>query len=384
MKTQVFCPHRQQNCGGCPLLVIPYEEQLRRKQKSITSLLGRYCRPEPIVRMDNPFHYRNKAISTFSAAGKSLVSGIYEAHTHHVISVKECLLQDSRINEVIACVLGAASECRLPAFQEDRGTGLLRHMVVRRGVSTGEVSVTIVTSSELFPSADRFVSLILRACPDVVTVVQNINPRHTSAVLGIKEKVLYGEGFLHDKLCGSTFCISTRAFYQVNPSQTERLYQTALEFAALRKTETAIDVYCGIGTITLAAAKQADAVFGIEINGNAVSDAKRNAALNNCSNADFVRGDAAVLMKRIAGEGERADVVFLDPPREGASHDFLNALAILSPNRIVYISCEPSTLARDVSFLVEKGYSVCRVRPVDMFPHTEHVETVVLMSRIKE
>lgn len=381
MKATIGCPMKQLQCGGCPLLDVPYPEQLRRKQKTIESLFGRFCRPEPIIGMETPFHYRNKAIATFSSARGKLACGIYAAHTHRVVSVKDCLLQDSRINEIIGAALSSATKCHLPAYDEDRGTGLLRHMVVRRGISTGEISVTVVTPSEYFPASRNFVRSLLEKCPDVTTVVQNTNPRHTSAVLGTEEKVLFGSGFIRDRLCGNTFCISPRAFYQVNPSQTERLYQTALEFAGLTGKEQVIDAYCGIGTISLAAAKYAGDVLGMEINNDAVHNARWNARLNDCKNVNFVRGDAGKLMTEMAKEGEKADLVFLDPPREGASRQFLVSLLRLAPSRIVYISCEPSTLARDAAFLVKGGYEIRRVRPVDMFPHTQHIETVCLLVR---
>lgn len=379
------CPMKKRRCGGCSQLEVPYREQLRRKQRAVEGLLGRFCRPEPILGMETPLHYRNKAIATFSAAPRgALTCGIYEAHTHRVVPVRDCLLQDGRINEIIAAALRAAVRCRLAAYVEDRGTGVLRHMVVRRGAATGEVSVAVVTASDFFPAGRDFTRLLLRSCPDVVTVVQNVNPRHTSAVLGTRERVLFGQGYLTDRLCGNTFCVSTRAFYQVNPAQTERLYGTALEFAALTGKERVIDAYCGIGTIALTAAPRAAAVLGVELNGDAVRDARRNARINRHKNAEFVRGDAGEFMAGLAAEGETADLVFLDPPREGADRRFLASLSRLRPGRIVYISCEPSTLARDLSFLCAKGYAVRRARPVDMFPYTGHVECMVLMSRVKE
>ena len=375
------CPMKKLQCGGCPLLDLPSPEQLRREQKTVDSLFSRFCRPEPILGMKVPFHYRNKAIATFAQGRGKLFCGIYAAHTHRVVPVRDCLLQDSRINEVIEAALACAAELRLPAFDEDRGVGLLRHMVIRRGAATGEISVTVVTPSEYFPGRCDFVRRLLEQCPDVTTVVQNLNPRHTSAVLGTEEKVLFGDGIIRDRLCGNTFCISTRAFYQVNPSQTERLYRTALEFAGLTGREQVIDAYSGIGTIALSAAKHAGAVLGVELNGDAVCDAQRNARLNGCENAEFVRGDAGRKMTEIAQGGGKADLVFMDPPRGGASRQFLTSLLRLAPPRIVYISCEPSTLARDTYFLMKGGYRIRRVRPVDMFPHTQHVETVALMER---
>lgn len=380
----LHCPAQKLHCGGCPQLSLPYPAQLEGKQKLVRSLLAPFGPVEPILGAEQPLHYRNKAIATFCGSGARLSCGIYEAHTHRVIPAEHCLLQDERINEVLKAVLAAARACRYDAFDEDEGTGLLRHVVVRRGVRTGQISVAVVTPSAFLPGSKKFVALLRAACPDVVTVVQNINPRRTSAVLGSTEKVLFGSGCLEDELCGQRFLISTRAFYQVNPVQTERLYRTALDFAALTGRETVLDAYCGIGTIALAAAPQAKAVLGVELNSDAVANARRNAALNHAKNASFRVGDAGAVMAQAAALGQRADVVFLDPPREGASEQFLRALLQSRPGRIVYISCGPQSLARDLALLTAGGYRLQRAQPVDMFPHTDHVETVVLMSRVKD
>lgn len=376
------CPAKKQRCGGCPLLALPYEEQLRQKQELVGRFLGRFCAPDPILGMEVPFHYRNKAIATFAPGPKGKpVCGIYESHTHRVVPVRDCLLQDSRINEVVEAALSAAIRCRLSAFDEDRGTGVLRHMVVRRGAHTGEVSVTVVTPSPFFPGSRDFVRALRASCPDVATVVQNINPRRTSAVLGSAQKVLYGKGFIEDELCGLRFSVAARAFYQVNPLQTEQLYAAALALAGLAGQERVIDAYCGIGTIALAAAGRAKAVLGVELNAEAVRSAVRNARRNGIGNAEFLCGDAGELMTRMAEDGERADLVFFDPPREGASEAFLEALVRLGPQKAIYISCNPETQARDLDYLTGRGYAARRIQPVDMFPHTRHVETVCLLEK---
>ena len=379
------CPHKKQGCGGCTLLATPYEMQLLQKQARIDELLAPFCVPENIIGMDEPYHYRNKATLSFTPAPHGRFSaGIYAAGSHRVVPVTDCMLQDKRLSEVLAAAADAAASCHIPAFDEDRQTGLLRHMVARRGAKTGEVSLAVVTGAPVFPGARDFTKAITRACPDIVTVVQNINPRRTSAVLGDTEKVLYGKGFLTDELCGSRFQISTRAFYQVNPAQTEKLYTLALEYAALNGEDAVLDAYCGIGTIALAAAKTAGSVAGVELSAEAVKNARHNARLNKAENTVFVCGDAGEALERAAAAGERFDAVFLDPPREGASEKFLASLDRAAPKRAVYISCGPETLARDLAFLAKRGWRVLRARPVDMFPHTEHVETVVLMSRVKD
>lgn len=379
------CIYAAQGCGGCSLLKTPYETQLVQKQARIDELLSPFCSLEKIIGMDEPYHYRNKAILSFAPVPHSrrFTSGIYAAGTHRLIPVENCLLQDKRLNEVLAEAADAAAKCHIPAYDEDRRSGLLRHIVARRGVKTGEVSLAVVTAEAVFPGSRDFIKAITRACPDIVTVVQNINPHKTSAVLGDTEKVLFGKGFLTDELCGNRFQISTRAFYQVNPVQMEALYALALEYAGLTGSESVLDAYCGIGTIALTAAKKAKRVAGVELSAEAVKNARHNARINGVKNAVFACGDAGETLAEAARAGEHFDLVFLDPPREGASEKFLASLSAAAPKRVVYVSCGPESLARDLSFLAKRGWRVVRARPVDMFPHTEHVETVVLMSRAK-
>jgi len=379
------CLYAAQGCGGCSLLATPYETQLLQKQARVDELLTPFCVTEPIIGMETPYHYRNKAILSFAPLPHSrrFASGIYAAGSHRLVPVTDCLLQDARLTEVLQKAAEAAANCHLPAWDEDREAGLLRHMVARRGAKTGEISLAVVTGAPVFPGSRDFTKAVTKACPDIVTVVQNINTRKTSAVLGDTEKVLFGKGFLTDELCGSRFQISTRAFYQVNPVQTEVLYGLAVRAAGLTGREQVLDAYCGIGTIALTAAPGAAAVTGVELNPEAVHDAIGNARHNRIANARFYAGDAAQWIGAAAAEGYRADVIFLDPPRAGASEVFLRSAARMAPRRIVYISCEPRTQARDLGLLTQLGYRAERVWPVDMFPHTEHVETVVLMSRVK-
>lgn len=381
MKT-FTCPARARHCGGCPLLEQPYPEQLLQKQERVNALLGAFCKPLPILGMEQPLHYRNKAIATFTLADGRLGCGLYEEGSHRVVPFQDCLLIDRRLAEILRAVVQAAGKCRYSAYDEDRRTGLLRHVVLRRGLKTGECSVTIVTPTSFLPGSREFVRLLREACPDVTTVVQNINPRQTSAVLGSQEKILFGKGFVSDFLCGKRFGIGSRAFYQINPVQTERLYQTAIGFAGLTGKERVIDAYCGIGTIGLIAAPHAREVLGVELNAEAVKNALRNARNNGVENARFLCADAGQLMDRMAQAGESADLVFLDPPREGASEQFLRALLRLSPARVVYISCNPETQQRDLALLTKEGYRVEKIQPVDLFPHTKHIEAVVLLSKL--
>ena len=283
-------------------------------------------------------------------------------------------------------MLEAARACRWPAFEEDRGTGLLRHVLVRRGKTSGQVLVVLVTAQENLPGSRNFVKALREKAPWVTSVVQNCNPRRTSAVLGSDVRTLYGPGKITDTLCGLQFAISPRSFYQVNPEQTEVLYAKAIEFAALTGKETVIDAYCGIGTIGLCAAGRAKQVIGVERNPDAVRNACANAAANKINNARFICADATDWMRAAAQPNSglpHPDVVFLDPPREGSTPACIDAVAAMKPKRVVYVSCNPETLARDLTHLTRRGWKALKIQPVDMFPHTEHVETVVLLSQQK-
>ena len=309
------CKNRAKNCGGCPLLELPYADQLKQKEEKVRALLGRYGSVHPIRGMDVPYRYRNKVISTFApAAGGKLTSGIYAARTHKVLPVESCLLEDEVLDKVLLAVRAAANRCRYQPYNEDRGTGLLRHCLLRRAVATGQVMVVLVTAQPVLPGAKNFVRYLLeeaetRGVP-VTTVVQNYNPRQTSVVLGEAEKVLYGKGFILDTLCGKTYALSPRSFYQVNPVQTAVLYGLAVEAAQLTGREVVLDAYCGIGTIGLLAAKKAGNVIGVELNPDAVRDAIGNAKGNKITNARFFSGDAGEFMIDMADQEEKADVVF--------------------------------------------------------------------------
>lgn len=376
------CSCRKKGCGGCPLLALPYSEQLAKKQKDVEKLLGKFGPVQPILGMEDPWHYRNKAVSTFCAGpGHSLQSGIYAQGTHRVIPVEECLLHNPALDEAIAAVRTAAAACRYEPFNEDRRTGLIRHVLVRHSRATGQVLVCLVTAQAALPGSKTFVTKLRQLCPSVSTVVQNINPRHSSAVLGSAEKLLYGKGYIEDTLCGVKFRLSAASFYQVNPVQTERLYQTAIEAAGLNGSQTVLDAYCGVGTIGLANAAKAKSVLGVELNRSAVNCAIQNAKANGITNARFLCADATSAIQRMAQQGERMDVVFLDPPRAGSTPEFLQAVCQLAPERVVYISCNPETQRRDLEYLTARGWKASFIQPVDLFPHTEHVETVVLLSK---
>ena len=370
-------------CGGCQLDTA-YPDQLRYKQGRVERLLRGFGRVQPIIGMDDPTHYRNKVQAAFytNRSGR-IISGVYQSGTHHVVGIDSCRIEDAVADKIIVGVRRLLPSFRLTTYNEDTGKGFLRHVLVRRGFSTGEVMVVLVTGTPVFPSKNNFVKALLKQFPEITTVVQNVNPYPTNLVLGDRQTVLFGKGTIEDVLCGCRFRISPKSFYQINPVQTEVLYNKAMELAHLKGNETVLDAYCGIGTIGIVAAKRgAGRVVGVELNGDAVRDAVTNARRNGLKNIRFFKGDAGDFMEELAGNGERCDTVFMDPPRAGSSEQFLRSLIRMAPDTVVYISCNPETLARDLRFLTQHSqYRVRGIQPVDMFPHTEHVETVVLMTR---
>ncbi|WP_242877169.1 23S rRNA (uracil(1939)-C(5))-methyltransferase RlmD [Fusibacter sp. 3D3] len=370
------------NCGGCQLQHLSYAGQLHFKQSKVNALLSEYGRILPIIGMENPAHYRNKVNSTFSLGFKSkIISGIFEEESHNVISVKDCLIQDERANAIIETIRTLMPSFKMMPYDEDAEKGFLRHVLIRTGHVSGEVMVVLVVVSPMFPEKNHFVKALTEAHPEIKTIVQNVNHKKTSMVLGDKEVVLYGKGFIEDTLCDTVFRISSKSFYQVNPIQTEILYNKAIEMADLTGKEVVLDAYSGIGTISLIASRKANHVVGIELNNDAVKDAISNAKRNNIENARFYNGDAGDFMRDVAKAGEHLDVVFMDPPRSGSDEIFLNALVTLAPKKVVYISCNPLSLARDLKVLVAGGYQVEVIQPVDMFPGTWHTEVVVKLER---
>lgn len=376
------CPVRRR-CGGCQWLDVPYPLQLKRKQTDLDETLGAFCKIDPIIGMENPLRYRNKSISPFAPGkGGQVQYGLFAEGSHEIVPADSCLVETEQTRAIMATVAQLVRSFKVRPYEEDRKEGLLRHVVIRASRDTREVMVTLVCAGSMFPSQRSFVNALRKRHPEVSTIVLNVNARDTNAVMGSEERVLFGRGWISDTLCGLEFRVSSRSFYQTNPLQTEVLYETAMQMASLSSTQTVIDAYCGIGTIGLVAARRgASQVLGVERNGDAVRDAVANARHNQVENARFVKADAADFMRQEAAENRTADVVFMDPPRAGASAVFLEALAALKPTRIVYISCNPATQARDVALLIEHGYRVERIQPVDMFPHTPHVETVALLTR---
>ena len=368
-------------CGGCQLSNMDYARQLKFKQAMVVKLLRRYCHVNDIIGMSEPYHYRNKVQAAIRrAANGRTISGVYQSVNSGIVVTDDCFINDKKANEMIKYIRERIIKLNIRPYDPKSRRGYIRHIMVRKGHATGDYMAAIVSYSEDVPEIDTLAKNIAEKYKEVKTVVLCIN-KSDKLMLGRNEKILYGKGYIEDILCGRRFRISARSFYQVNPIQTEVLYNTALEAAKLSGRENILDAYCGTGTIGLCAANRAKTVLGIEINRDAISDAVVNARLNNIANADFINGDAAEFMSEAAENGERFDVVFADPPRAGCSRVFLESLITLAPKRVVYISCNPETLARDMYILTKGGYKAEMAQPVDMFPHTRHVETVVLLSR---
>ena len=370
-------------CGGCSYQGIAYSQQLKRKQMQVEELLKPFGRPDPILGMHTPWHYRNKVHHAFGMNRKNqIIHGTYAEGSHEILCTPDCLIEDEESQRIMETISILAKSFRIRIYDEDRGTGLLRRVLVRRGFQTGEVMVVLVVSSPIFPSKNNFVKALRKEHPQITTILLNINDKSTSMILGDREIVLYGKGYITDRLCGCSFRISAKSFYQVNPVQTEVLYRKAISFAKLTGKETVIDAYCGIGTIGMTAASQAAQVTGIECNPDAVRDARINAKQNQIRNIQFYQGDAGEFLTSMAEEGKHADLVFMDPPRSGSSKKFIKALQKLNPAKIVYISCNPVTLARDLQDLKKAGFRVQKIQPVDMFPWTDSIETVCLLSKL--
>lgn len=381
---QKICPQRKK-CGGCQLQNMSYAEQLSFKQGKVIKLLGKFHRVNKIIGMEQPYHYRNKVQWAFGTTrGGKLISGIFQSSSHRIVAVDTCLLEDEKADEIIVSIRKLLPSFKLTAYNEDTHRGFLRHVLVKRGFQSGEIMVVLVGGTNIFPRKKDFVKALLKKHPEITTIVFNINDKKTSLLLGERQEVLYGEGKITEELLGCRFRISSKSFYQINPQQTQILYTKALEFADLKPSDVLLDAYCGIGTIGLIAAKHVKSVIGVELNCEAVRDARENAKLNGIKNAAFYCADAGEFMLRRKAEGQAADVVIMDPPRAGASKQFLHCLIQAAPERVVYISCNPETQKRDLFYLVKNGYKVKKIQPVDMFPHTEHVETVVLMSKVKK
>lgn len=378
-----------EKCGGCQLMHMKYEAQLKFKEQQIAALFPQEQEKglvAPILPMEHPWNYRHKVYATFSRGNRGeVVAGIYEENSHKVVKTGQCKIQNTLANEIIEEIVRLMKATGTPPYQEDAKTGVMRHVYIRAGEKTGQVMVVLVTGSSEFRERNKFAEGLKKKFPQITTIIHNINGGKTSMVLGKKETVLYGKGVIEDSLCGLTFEISAHSFYQVNPLQTEKLYEKAVEFAELDGSQTVLDAYCGIGTIGMVAAAKAKQVLGVEVNEAAVLDAGKNAKKNHCNNIKFIAADAGEFMVRLAkGKEEgfsKPEVVFMDPPRSGSDKKFLDSLCTLSPKTVVYISCNPQTQKNDVEYLKKRGYVVDKIQPVDCFCHTYHVENIVRLKK---
>ena len=378
MDNKFRCPVYKK-CGGCQLDVT-YPQQLSYKQRTITSLLGKFHKIDPIVGMDEPFHYRCKVSAAFGYSHGRVISGVWQSSSGKLTPVDDCALEDERAGVIIAAIKELLPSFKLRTYDERTGRGFLRFVMIRIGKQSGEILVALGTGGDILPMAKNFAVALAKKCPNITTIVRCVSTDRLNLLLGREETVLYGPGYITDRLCGYDFRISARSFFQINPVQTEKLYATAVEFAQLNGKQTVIDAYCGVGTIGIIASAKAKTVIAAEVNGDAVKNARENVRINGIKNVEVIKADAGEFMADLAADGQKIDVVFTDPPRAGCSRQFLASLVKLAPAKVVYVSCNPETQARDLQYLTANGYKVERIRPVDMFPFTRHIECVVSLT----
>lgn len=381
---KLTCEHSGR-CGGCLYAGKSYSESISQKQKTIGKLLkGLPVSVLPIISAKDPFFYRNKVHAAFGVAkGGKIVCGMYEQSSHRIVETTKCSIENKKAASIIETIKLLAKSFKLPIYDEKRRVGILRRVLIRTADKTGEILVVLVVGNKMFPGKKNFIKVLVEKHPEITSVVVNVNTRSDSMILGASSEVSYGKGFIIDELCGLKFKISPESFYQINHDQTERLYSQAIEMAGLSSSDKVIDAYCGIGTIGLSASKYAGKVVGVELNPQAVKDAINNAKSNGVKNARFFCGDAGEFMVKAASNNEKYDVVFLDPPRAGTTVDFIKACQKLSPRKIVYVSCNPETLARDLPIFMKHGYTPETAVPVDMFPWTDSIETVCSLIKLK-
>lgn len=371
--------------GIAPLAHLNYEQQLLFKQKQVENVMSKIAKmPEvdilPTIPMENPVGYRNKAQIPVRRIDGRLATGFYKKNSHELVEIEDYYIQDPAIDEAIKRVRDILQRFQVRGYNEAKNEGQIRHIIIRRGHYSHEMMVVLVTRKEKFFKGKEIASIIHEELPEVVSVVQNINEEKTNVILGDKEKVLYGRSYIEDQLLGKTYRISSKSFYQVNTEQTEKLYQTAIEFAALQQEDTVIDAYSGIGTIGLSLADKVKEVYGMELVPEAIEDAQFNALTNKIENAHYEVGKAETVMKKWQDKGIKPSVIVVDPPRKGLDARFITSAIDMEPAKLVYISCNPATFARDAKLFAESGYEVKKVQPVDLFPQTHHVELVALLA----
>ena len=380
------CSESLRQCGGCQIQELDYQKQLDVKTNEVKQVISRIGKLDDVVihdtlGMEHPFRYRNKAQFPIQKKDNMPVIGFYKKKSHDLISTDECIIQHEVNDKIIKIIKTYIRAYNVSIYDEKTHKGLLRHVVTKVGFTTGEVMIVLVANGKKLPYLKELASVLKENIPGFKTLVVNVNTQKTNVILGKENIVAYGDGMIRDYIGELVFEISPLSFFQVNPLQTEVLYNKALEYANLGENDTVFDIYCGIGTISLFLAQKAKKVYGIEIVEDAIKDAKRNAKINNMDNVEFYVGKAEEVVPKMYQEGKRANVVVVDPPRKGCGEKVLDTIISMQPDRVVYVSCNPSTLARDLAYLNERGYKCHEIQPVDMFPHSVHVENVAWLSK---
>ncbi|WP_047984794.1 23S rRNA (uracil(1939)-C(5))-methyltransferase RlmD [Ornithinibacillus californiensis] len=374
-------------CGGCQIQHMSYNLQLSMKQQQVKNVMRKVAHLDhvpihPTIGMDDPWRYRNKVAIPVGEKDGELITGFYQMRSHNIIEdMDTCIVQEDLNDRMVEAVRRIANQVGIEAYDEKSHSGVLRHIMVRTGQETKETMIVLITRTKELPHAKEFIRELTETYPNVKSIIHNINPAKTNVILGEKSKVLWGQEYIYDSIGSIRFAISAKSFYQVNPTQTKKLYEKALEYAAIDEEDTVIDAYCGIGTISLFLAQKAKKVYGVEVVPEAIEDARVNAKLNGMTNVEFEVGTAEEVMPKWKEDGLKPDVIVVDPPRKGCDEGLLNAMLEMGPKRIVYVSCNPSTLARDLRILEDGGYETKEVQPVDMFPQSMHIESVAWLEK---
>lgn len=378
-------------CGGCQLQHLSYEGQLVFKKKRVEDCLKKISKFDiksliihDTIGMDNPYRYRNKVQLPIGMENSELRIGFYAKRSHEIIDMQECFIQDEVADKVVKLTKEWINDCNIPVYDEKHHSGILRHLMIRKALRTGEIMIVLVTNGDTLPCSDKFISIMKENISGLKSIVQNINTQRTNVILSDKCITLWGNDTITDYIGSFRFNISPLSFFQVNPVQTEVLYSKVLEYAGLTGNETVFDAYCGTGTISLFLSRSAKKVYGVEIVPQAIENAIQNAEMNGVLNAEFLEGASEKIIPELISKSIEADVVTVDPPRKGCDRSLLEAIADMTPKKIIYVSCDPATLARDLAVLDTMGYKTQEVQPVDMFPQTAHVECVVLITRVEK
>ena len=379
------CIHFEK-CGGCQLMHMDYEEQLKYKRNRVINEFRRakVSFGESIVNntigMEEPYRYRNKTAFSVRSINNEIQIGPYEQGTYNTVDISGCLIQSKEADNAVNAFKSLMEKYNIAAYDQKTKKGTIGNIIIRNN-RKNELMLIIVTTSENFRNRDSFIRELISLIPDIKTIIQNINNKNTNLIMGARNIILHGDGILFDKIDDLTFAISPETFFQINPIQTEKLYRTAIEYASIGKDDICFDIYCGIGTISLMAAKNAKKVYGVEIVEQSIINARKNAKNNNISNAEFYAGNAESIVPKLYKQNIKADIVIADPPRKGCEKEVIYTIINMAPKKIVYVSCDPSTLARDIKLLEEGGYRLMKAQPVDMFPWSVHVECVIGMQR---